>query len=171
MTSESSFFHGVPPDDPRPDAEGFVAEFKLTGQGVTMVRRDDTVYVMGRLEIKKEHAPSAPDAEGWIEWHGGECPVDRERVESVRLRDGVEGDVTGWWVWNPQTPGKDIVAYRLHPPAKPKRQVWVNVYDGGLAHTFPTEQKADDYNRCMLRCRIACVPLDWPDDAPWPWGE
>lgn len=33
---------------------------------------------------------TAPDADGWIEWSGGECPVDRNAMIRWTTQDGRE---------------------------------------------------------------------------------
>jgi len=60
------------------------------------------------------------DADGWIEWKGGECPVGQFIIVEVRYRDyfnGVNhiGDARVY-DWNYHGSHTDIVAYRLHKP-------------------------------------------------------
>lgn len=66
--------------------------------------------------------PEKADADGWIEWEGGECPVDRGTIVDVRHRNGGEHiSCAALGLWN-QTWGRvgknpdDIIAYRLHKP-------------------------------------------------------
>ena len=59
------------------------------------------------------------DADGWIEWNGGECPVDVELYVYVNYRDGCElprAVRAGSQRWNHFGLGGDIVSYRLHKP-------------------------------------------------------
>jgi len=54
---------------------------------------------------------------GWIEWHGGKCPV-KAGIINVRYRDGWEQNlmVSGTneeWLHMPSDPDGDIVAYRI----------------------------------------------------------
>lgn len=66
---------------------------------------------------------TAPDADGWIEWCGGECPVDKDAHFDARYRDGVE--LYGCWpvdhdklraaLWRHDGRFDDIVAYRVRP--------------------------------------------------------
>ncbi|QDB73886.1 hypothetical protein KE336_gp47 [Aeromonas phage 4_D05] len=68
------------------------------------------------------HLYPAPDADGWIEWKGGACPVDGDSVIDVKLSDGDElFGVDADWDWQ-HGAGCNIIAYRLHKPeqAKPK---------------------------------------------------
>lgn len=70
------------------------------------------------------HLYPAPDADGWIEWKGGECPVGAFDVIEVRFRDyfnevnhAGESRVYDWVHHGSRT---DIIAYRLHKPEQAK---------------------------------------------------
>lgn len=57
--------------------------------------------------------------DGWIDWAGGECPVDRELPVDLKFRDGdseEEGHQAGAYRWNNKGGSGDIIAYRLHQP-------------------------------------------------------
>ena len=69
--------------------------------------------------------------EGWIEWAGGECPVEAGVYVLVRYRDGLEttaGNVAGIHVWGHVNTNQrdrtqvrmpcaaDIIAYRIAEP-------------------------------------------------------
>ena len=61
------------------------------------------------------------DADGWIEWGGGECPVHPYDVVDYKMQDGSEssrpekaGDLR--WDFCVKTEPYAIVAYRLHKP-------------------------------------------------------
>ena len=57
-----------------------------------------------------------PDADGWIQWTGGECPVDPESEVEIRLRDGdVNKGKAGVWFWLHDMchADRNIIAYRL----------------------------------------------------------
>ena len=68
------------------------------------------------------------DADGWIEWNGGECPVDEGTLIDVRYRDGHEQVGCGCGVWRSELYGthywlnsggeSNIIAYRLHKPGR-----------------------------------------------------
>lgn len=58
----------------------------------------------------------------WIEWAGGECPINRETEVSVKFRDGetsAENHPAGSYRWyhsaQPYSRGDDIIAYRIIP--------------------------------------------------------
>lgn len=55
---------------------------------------------------------------GWIEWVGGECPVDENTNVLVRFRCGEERQkdeyiAAGGWYWQHSGDSYDIVAYRV----------------------------------------------------------
>lgn len=63
----------------------------------------------------KAYPPKKDD--GWIDWAGGECPVDRELPVDLKFRDGdseEEGHQAGAYRWNHKGGRGDIIAYRLH---------------------------------------------------------
>lgn len=62
-------------------------------------------------------APAA-DADGWIDWGGGECPVDTKTLVDIRLKVGFtyKSCHPGDYSWRHAGGGGDIIAYRLHQP-------------------------------------------------------
>ena len=64
----------------------------------------------------------------WIEWAGGECPVDEETVVDYILREGgidyVKAESllclarAGDLRWNHRSDDSDIIAYRIHKEQK-----------------------------------------------------
>ena len=59
--------------------------------------------------------PSTPDTDGWIEWHGGDCPVPFDTPVYIRNGAGFEPPVASSDVWSWTSTGRasSIVAYRL----------------------------------------------------------
>lgn len=98
------------------------------------------------------HLYQAPDADGWIEWKGGSCPVGRGTLVDVKYADSTincgvsaltnsahEDHVFGTCGimtaanWGAGLPMSGIIAYRLHKPeqseasqAERDEQVWTN---------------------------------------------
>lgn len=71
--------------------------------------------VLSREEYYQAY-PKA-DADGWIEWNGGECPVDGELTVYVNYRDGGKAPKAvkaGSQRWNHSGLGGDIMSYSLH---------------------------------------------------------
>ena len=63
-----------------------------------------------------------PAADGWIKWHGGECPVSAGTPVEVQFRFGVK-TLTAHphdMDWVCTGTGSDIVAYRIVDPAMPE---------------------------------------------------
>lgn len=77
--------------------------------------------------------PPVPDADGWIEWGGGECPVNMGTLIDVKYRDGhlqlgcraksiCDKELYATTYWGNSGGSADIIAYRLHnhEQAKPE---------------------------------------------------
>ncbi|MGL5130848.1 MAG: hypothetical protein ACRC7D_22545 [Aeromonas popoffii] len=67
------------------------------------------------------HLYPAPDADGWIEWGGGNIPVGFCTPVDVKLRGGnveLGQQFTFSDSWNHHGGSLDIIAYRLHKPEK-----------------------------------------------------
>lgn len=63
-------------------------------------------------------AAPQPDADGWIPWAGGECPVRPDDDVDIRLRD--ECSLISWPAgrlrWTVSGSASDIIAYRVVKP-------------------------------------------------------
>jgi hypothetical protein len=94
--------------------------------------------------------------EGFIEWHGGECPVDENASVEVVLRhirgDAVKGKARSW-NWSSGDDGHGIIAYRvvkqkLRPFTKdeffPFRDSWFVYKDGNDNGAYPCQRCDDD---------------------------
>lgn len=68
----------------------------------------------GTPHVCVKPAPNA-DADGWIEWHGGVCPVAPDTLVQVRLRGVVPITSTAakFLSWRHTQRASDIVAYRV----------------------------------------------------------
>lgn len=57
---------------------------------------------------------------GWIDWHGGECPVDSDEIVEVKYRKPspyqFNNDRAGDFTWSHDGFGGDIIAYRIVNP-------------------------------------------------------
>lgn len=69
--------------------------------------------------VTREQYESALAAiEGWIEWGGGNTPVNDDCIVDVKFRSGkVKNSMPArYWEWGNQCHRTDIIAYRLHKP-------------------------------------------------------
>ena len=74
------------------------------------------------------HLHPATDADGWIEWKGGECPVGEGDRIDVKFSDGDElFDVSSEWGWGADAGCCNIIAYRLHKPEQAKPELCESV--------------------------------------------
>lgn len=68
--------------------------------------------------IPESEAFAAEDADGWMKWEGGPCPVEGTTPVFVKLRDGTKYDIPlpakslFWGRARPSEAGKDILEYR-----------------------------------------------------------
>jgi len=55
------------------------------------------------------------DADGWIKWNGGECPVAYDAIAEVKFRNGhTNTNPADVWRWEDRTGSWSIIAYRIH---------------------------------------------------------
>lgn len=70
-----------------------------------------------RLTDSGKLVPAEADNDGWIAWHGGECPVDQNTTVEWRTRsNGVNGEMrlsARCLSWQSFGGGGDIIAYRV----------------------------------------------------------
>lgn len=119
-----------------------------------------------KLEAQRNLTKSpAADPDSWIEWHGGECPVDFGTPVDVKiLRDSAERVLTAVIpfsdaesimdvAWNQPAKGWQILAYRLHQPqdansrANDDRLAQHAAAHAGFASTSRDEET--DLNDCI----------------------
>lgn len=78
-------------------------------------------------------------SEGWIEWGGGECPVDSYAIVEVKFRwhnqHQYRNDRAGDFDWAHAGRNSDIIAYRLQQP--------------GIGSRTSYEQLEQDLNECI----------------------
>ena len=97
------------------------------------------------------HLYPSPDADGWIEWKGGECPVDGNEIIDIRYPESREefGAKAKFRRWNHARNKGDIIAYRLHKPEKSLEELCGEVKEENKhehVEAKPTiEQLAADY--------------------------
>ena len=83
------------------------------------IRRCDYTPARSTLltAIKKAEAAMSkpqPDADGWIKWEGGECPVSGDaRVEVCSKKGSKNTARASMWQWRHLGYLGDIIAYRI----------------------------------------------------------
>lgn len=76
------------------------------------------------------HLYPAPDADGWIEWRGGECPVDVDAFVCCKWRSGkvmIAAYRAGNLSWRHNGNAADVIAFRLHKPEQAKPELCESV--------------------------------------------
>lgn len=142
---------------PSPTAIGWGipdALYSTDGRGcLIQIDRDDVDGQWQSAIITREQYEAALAAknDGWIEWGGGECPVEKGTLVDVKHRDGevyqnkpAIGDNNV--CWSHTGFHGDIIAYRLHKPSeadKVRASAWI-------AYAGITEADGeDDLNECI----------------------
>lgn len=129
--------------------------------------------ILSRAEFDQIAAESAerskPDADGWIEWKGGGCPVRRGTLVDVKYANGVINigvsaltDIshsdhtcgTQPWLlatnWDGESPVSGIVAYRPHKPEQVEPQ-----YRESVTLTIPEQVTAPTLDQLLQDYRNA----------------
>ena len=70
----------------------------------------------GTIVTKSEYESALAASDGWIEWGGGECPVDSSCLVDLKFRNGATefGYSASAYYWENANLNTDIIAYRLH---------------------------------------------------------
>lgn len=74
------------------------------------------------MVTRDQYEAALAASEGWIQWAGGECPVDSDAIVEVKYRKPnpyqFNNDRAGDFNWAHDGFGGDIIAYRLQQPTK-----------------------------------------------------
>jgi hypothetical protein len=110
-------------------------------------------------------------AEGWVEWHGGKCPVFLDSSPTVMLRNGKIpcDDMADSWIWRHAGQDDDIIAYRPDPYEPCKKAL----IEGKVIQCNEGTENWKDYRNPLWRFSPDCyrvkptvmVPLG-PEDVP-----
>lgn len=72
------------------------------------------------IVTRAQYEAALAASDGWIEWHGGECPVDSDAIVEVKYRKPnpyqYNNDRAGDFDWAHTGSSCDIIAYRLRNP-------------------------------------------------------
>ena len=103
------------------DLLGSLKEVCETFSSTNRLWKDTAVHVMAQRSIARAEAALAepqPDADGWIPWAGGECPVlNMSRVDVVHRNGDIFLDRFAGYAqaktWTHDDHPRDIIAYRV----------------------------------------------------------
>lgn len=104
------------------------------------------------MSIDKKYESALEASEGWIEWPGGDCPVDSDAIVEVKYRVPKPyqynnyNNRAGDFDWEHIGSNADIIAYRLHQATK-SEQVRADAWSAYAGITEKDEE--DDLNECI----------------------
>lgn len=82
--------------------------------------RHNSIVTRNQYESALAASKAVVGHDGWIEWGGGECPVDSEVIVEVKFRDPnrckFNSLIAGDFDWSHDGSNGDIIAYRLQQP-------------------------------------------------------
>lgn len=86
--------------------------------GVMLNCGEPVDYATSIITSEQYESALAAKNDGWIEWGGGECPVDAGKMVDVIFGYGGRRstNIADCWRWNHNGTDSDIIAYRLHKP-------------------------------------------------------
>ncbi|MEN4830028.1 hypothetical protein [Pantoea vagans] len=93
-----------------------VVTYRFAGASGQWVQ--DGKELLAELEIEIPATEKQERGEGeWVEWKGGECPVESDLKVDTRLRCGLysDADEARLIYWNHTGRGSDVIAYRIIP--------------------------------------------------------
>ena len=74
------------------------------------------------VDHRAQYEAGIEASDDWIEWHGGDCPVDSDAIVEVKFRwhdqHQYNNDRAGDFYWSHTGSNADIIAYRLQQPTK-----------------------------------------------------
>lgn len=82
--------------------------------------RHNSIVTRNQYEAALAASKAVVGRDGWINWAGGDCPVDSDAIVEVRFRNPsrnkFNNDRAGDFTWSHDGFGGDIIAYRLQQP-------------------------------------------------------
>ena len=139
--------------------------------GLPCLAIDHATAIITRDQYEAALAASqapASDADGWIEWAGGECPVDGDALVDVKHWSGEEyfnQPAKTYGDWSHIGEKGDIIAYRLHQPEDADKIVGPG---GGYIWNPDANSRAnDDRLEADLNDCIGQAPVQVPVPERW----
>lgn len=101
--------------------------------------RNSSIITRAQYEVALAASKAVVGHNGWIQWAGGECPVDSDAIVEVKFRRHNQrqynNDRAGDFDWACTGRSIDIIAYRLH--------------DQGINHRANDDRLEQDLNECI----------------------
>ena len=92
----------------------YVSRWRSKGGIADLEKAKHYIDLLIELENKSNQSDGESNNEGWIEWHGGECPVDGHVMVEIIMRDLEHGKcVAGALVWEHEDHPSDIILYQV----------------------------------------------------------
>lgn len=127
---------------------------------VLKLNRDDgslnpIFFEVGSGVIRRPHLDNVAKiyADGWIEWKGGDMPVEGGTLVDLMFRDGSKNNPARsahQYYWGRDGDRSDIVAYRLHQEEKPELEQAEPTLDD-LMHAWQKAKANADTSRNILK--------------------
>lgn len=100
--------------------------------------RHNSIVTRNQYESALAASKAIVGHEGWIQWAGGDCPVDSDAIVEVKFSNGELGTGVARadrYIWRHEIDDANIVAYRLH--------------DQGINARANDDQLEQDLNECI----------------------
>lgn len=92
----------------------YVSRWRSKGGIADLEKAKHYIDLLIELENKPNQSDGESNADGWIEWHGGECPVHPKTCTEIRLRCGMlDENIASTRRWYHIGNDYDIIAYRV----------------------------------------------------------
>lgn len=128
------------------DKRGIFTDSHRSEYAYTPISRD---HYEAALAASKEPLKFSGD-DGWMLWHGGECPVDSDTIVEVKYRKPsplhFNNDRAGDFTWSHDGSIGDIIGYRIVNPHEAQPAGIVVDRDTEILND---EQLEDDLNDCI----------------------
>lgn len=114
-----------------------------------------SIVTREKYESAMEASKAVLGNNGWIDWHGGECPVDSDAIVEVKYRKPsplhFNNDRAGDFAWSHTGSNGDIIAYRIVQPNESQTAGIVAPRDTAILND---EQLESEMNECEARDEI-----------------
>lgn len=124
---------------PEKDSDDEWMDFSDSGYEIRIGYIGDADDCNTSVVSRKQYESALEASEGWINWYGGECPVDSDAIVEVKCRHPssyqFNNDRAGDFDWAYTGRSSDIIAYRLH--------------DQGINHRTNDDRLEQDLNECI----------------------